>query len=252
MLPLSSAVRPVAESDDVWEKFLPSDYKEILSRLVSPVMFSSKKELFHRLCNQRLMDEGRKSFALERSSGGKSFILSAKELQITWGNDPMYWSWNSIPESRFPKVAELRTMYWLEITGKLSTRTLSPNTNYRVYMIVKISNRAYGLDTMPSEVSVRVGNRVTNGTVYLHCGDISKQKMNCSFGLNGIHDSTSEVRGNEKSMIQREDGWMEIELGEFFRGEDNEEVKMSLKEVKGYHLKGGLIVEGIEVRPMII
>ena len=44
---------------------------------------------------------------------------------------------------------------------------------------------------------------------------------------------------------------MELELGDFFNGDqgDDEEVKMSLREAKGYHLKGGLIIEGIEVRP---
>jgi hypothetical protein len=42
---------------------------------------------------------------------------------------------------------------------------------------------------------------------------------------------------------------LEIELGEFFSGENDEEVKMSLMEVKGHHLKGGLIIEGIEIRP---
>ena len=35
---------------------------------------------------------------------------------------------------------------------------------------------------------------------------------------------------------------MEIELGEFFSGEANEEVKMSLMEIKGYQLKGGLVI----------
>jgi len=47
---------------------------------------------------------------------------------------------------------------------------------------------------------------------------------------------------------KREDGWMEIKVGEFFSGEKEEEVTMSLMEVS-YPLKGGLIVEGIEVRP---
>jgi len=37
-------------------------------------------------------------------------------------------------------------------------------------------------------------------------------------------------------------------LGEFFCSEVDMEVKMSVMEV-GYRLKGGLIVEGIEVRP---
>ena len=58
-----------------------------------------------------------------------------------------------------------------------------------------------------------------------------------------------DIEGGERFPSEREDGWMEIELGEFFSGEAYEEVKMSLMEVKGYQLKGGLIIEGIEVRP---
>ncbi len=48
---------------------------------------------------------------------------------------------------------------------------------------------------------------------------------------------------------ERKDGWIEIELGYFYNDQGDEEVKMCLKEVKGEHLKGGLIVEGIEIRP---
>ena len=57
------------------------------------------------------------------------------------------------------------------------------------------------------------------------------------------------IEGTQRTLNEREDGWLEIELGEFFSGEANEEVKMSLMEVKGYQLKGGLVIEGIEVRP---
>ena len=57
------------------------------------------------------------------------------------------------------------------------------------------------------------------------------------------------IEGDNRVLNKREDGWMEIELGEFFNGEGDEEVKMSLKEIKGHQLKGGLIIEGIEVRP---
>lgn len=57
------------------------------------------------------------------------------------------------------------------------------------------------------------------------------------------------VKGDDRVMRRREDGWMEMELGEFFNGEGDEEVKMSLMEIKGHQLKGGVIVEGIEIRP---
>lgn len=47
---------------------------------------------------------------------------------------------------------------------------------------------------------------------------------------------------------KRKDGWLEIELGEFFskRGEDNIEVETT--QLSG-HWKSGLMVEGIQIRP---
>lgn len=129
-------------------------------------------------------------------------------------------------------MAELRTVSWLEIEGKIETRILTPNTSYAVYLIMKISHREYGLDTAPADVSITVANKlVQSGKAYLCPKDHNK--------FHGI--------GNPS---KREDGWMEIELGEFFfnEGEDDDEVKISFMEV-GYQLKGGLIIEGIEVRP---
>ncbi|CAN6884274.1 unnamed protein product [Brassica oleracea] len=51
---------------------------------------------------------------------------------------------------------------------------------------------------------------------------------------------------HRKELKMREDGWMEIELGKFEtgQGEEEEEVVMSLTEVKGYQLKGGIIIDG--------
>ncbi|OMO98637.1 Phloem protein 2-like protein [Corchorus capsularis] len=57
------------------------------------------------------------------------------------------------------------------------------------------------------------------------------------------------IEGKQGILSEREDGWMEVELGEIFSGENDEEVKMGLMEVKGCHLKGGLVIEGTEVRP---
>ena len=40
------------------------------------------------------------SFKIEKASGKKSYLLSARELYITWADEPMYWSWKHVPESR--------------------------------------------------------------------------------------------------------------------------------------------------------
>ena len=148
-------------------------------------------------------------------------------------------------------MAELRTTCWLEIHGKISTQILSANTRYGAYLIMKISNRAYGLDSIPSEVLVKVGNEICHNMIYLHHEDRKKQQMECMFYRNRTEVLSKRViEGTEGISNERKDGWMEIELGEFFSGEANEEVKMSLMEVKGYQLKGGIIIEGIEVRPI--
>ncbi|GAV67823.1 PP2 domain-containing protein [Cephalotus follicularis] len=246
---VSSIFRSATESDIVWERFLPSDYGDIVSRLVTPLNYSSKKELYLRLCHPVLIDGGNKSFMLEKSSGRKSFVLSARELSITWGDEPLYWCWITGTESRFLEVAVLRTTSWLEIQGKIRTLLISPKTTYGAYLILKILDQAYGLDSVPSEMSIQVGNQVSTSTAYIRRQD---SKEECQNNMNHIEVlETRFIEEIERIPSEREDGWMEIELGEFFSGEDDEEVKMSLMEVKGYQLKGGLVIEGIEVRPKL-
>ena len=57
---VSTAFRLAADSDAVWERFLPPDYDVILDRAVHAVDFNSKKELFLDLCQEHiLLDDGR-------------------------------------------------------------------------------------------------------------------------------------------------------------------------------------------------
>ncbi|KAK7392046.1 hypothetical protein VNO78_20472 [Psophocarpus tetragonolobus] len=237
---VSSTMRSATDSDLVWRSFFPSDYRHILSRALNPPILDSPsyKHLFYALCHPLLLDAGNISFKLDKFSGKKSYILSARELSITWSNDPLYWSWRTVPESRFKEVTELRTVSWLEIKGKIGSRILTPNTSYAVYLIMNISHREYGLDSVACEVCVAVGKQVQSGRVYLCQKEHEKRKM-----LDAEEDKIGVPR-------RREDGWMEIEVGEFFSGDGDQEVRMSLMEL-GYHLKAGLIIEGLEVRPII-
>ena len=150
---------------------------------------------------------------------------------------------------RFAEVAELRTISWLEIQGLLNTRLLSPKTCYGAYLIVKFADRAYGLDSVPSEVSLEVGNYKSHGTMYLSRPKSEKQSLENIHYVNRIKTLRSNVFEERQGLGERKDGWIEIELGYFYNDLGDEEVKMCLKEVKGEHLKGGLIVEGIEIRP---
>ncbi|KAL6964705.1 hypothetical protein U1Q18_035763 [Sarracenia purpurea var. burkii] len=248
---VSSTLRSAAEFDLLWESFLPSDYREVVSRSVSPVLFRSKKELFLRLCMPLLIDGGKKIFWIQRFRSKKCYMLSARELSITWSSNSLYWAWKPSHRSRFGEVAELITISWLEIQGKINTLLLSPNTTYGAYLVVDFADRAYGLDSLPSEVSVEVGNYHRRGSIYLRPFERSRILDR----IEGQSRRREAVKGEGSGGVRlevREDGWSEIELGEFFNGGDGSErevLKMSLKEVKGGHLKGGLLVEGIELRP---
>lgn len=63
---VASSFRSAAESDSVWERFLPSDYQELIARSVDcgdscrkiPPSFASKKELYLYLSDNPLIIDG--------------------------------------------------------------------------------------------------------------------------------------------------------------------------------------------------
>ncbi|KAI3975525.1 hypothetical protein MKX01_038794 [Papaver californicum] len=264
---VSSTFRMASDSDVVWERFLPLDYKQILLRSVYSSThnfeFLPKKELYLRLRRDPIMlDNGTKIFSLDKSTGKIQYMLGARELSIADGNNPLCWSWKLSPESRLSEVIVLRSITNLKIYGKIKTSILSPETTYAAYLIVKFEEWAYGLDSIPSELLLgeNDGNSSNKGIAYLsRANDKKKQQMKQLFFANRMQMMRSKVimeedQGNEIRVLRdRNDGWMEIELGEFYisndrKNDQNKEVKMSSREVKGGQLKGGLIVQGIEVR----
>ncbi|QHO45291.1 hypothetical protein HN51_014720 [Arachis hypogaea] len=253
---VSPTLHSAADSDTVWKSFLPSNYEDILSRAVNPLpllQFSHHhKQLFQALSHPLPLDAGNKIFQLDKSSGKISYILSATELSIAWSQDTNYWTWTRTPESRFSMVAELRTVNWLQIEGKMRTGELTERTTYGAYLIMKVSsNRAYGLDSAPAEISVAIGDKVVQrGKAYLCQKDEKKRMMERLMYGNRRHMLGNEEQENIPVPLKRQDddGWMEIQIGEFFTGDTDQEINITLMEV-GYHLKAGLIVQGIHVRP---
>ncbi|XP_023637633.1 putative F-box protein PP2-B12 isoform X2 [Capsella rubella] len=163
---VSRLLRTAADSNTAWERFLPSDSRMYMDHSLSTF---SNKQLFFRLCESPLLiDDGRKSFWMEKRRGKKCWMLSARKLEITWVDSPEFWIWISTPDSRFEEVAGLLAVCWFEIRGKIKAR---------------------------------------------------------------------------------EDGWLEIELGEYYVGFDEEELEMSILETRDGGWKGGIIVQGIEIRP---
>ncbi|OAP15909.1 hypothetical protein AXX17_AT1G50940 [Arabidopsis thaliana] len=254
---VSSVFRLAGDSDFVWEKFLPSDYKSLISQSTDHHWsFSSKKEIYRCLCGSLLIDNARKLFKINKFSGKISYILSARDISITHSDHASYWSWSNVSDSRFSESAELITTDRLEINGKILSGVLSPNTKYGAYLIMKVTKGAYGLDLVPAETSVKSKTGQNNkNTTYLCCLDEKKQQMKRLFYGNREERMAMTVEavggdGKRREPKARDDGWLEIELGEFETREGEDDVvNMTLMEVKGYQLKGGILIDGIEVRP---
>lgn len=132
-----------------------------------------------------------------------------------------------IRQSVLLQVAELKSVCWLDICGKIDCRELSPHTTYSAYLIFKLCPESYGLELPAQQASVTVGAQISKQDVCLNPDD-------------------EEMRAPSA----RSDGWMEMELGEFFSGDGSEgEVSMRLREVEVLNWKRGLVIEGIQVRP---
>ncbi|KAE8670272.1 hypothetical protein F3Y22_tig00112159pilonHSYRG00143 [Hibiscus syriacus] len=226
---VSPSLRSVADSDAVWEKFLPCDYNSILSSS-SSLLSLGKKELYSHLSSHPvLIRNGTMSFQLEKGSGKKCYMLGARALSIIWGDTPSYWTWTSERDSRFPEVAELKLVWWLDVKGKMETRILSPNTNYAAYLVFRLRRR--------------------------HTSGFRRRTVGLNVNIDGMVPREAQrvsldSRDEPQHVRERGDEWMEVEMGEFWSecGDDGT-VEFGLKEIDTSYHKRGLIIEGIEIRP---
>ncbi|CAA2960857.1 Hypothetical predicted protein [Olea europaea subsp. europaea] len=88
-------------NDAEWKIFLPSDYKKIISRSVTPVTYKTAKDLYLNLCDSPiLLDGGKMSFHIDKITGKKCYMIGARELLISWNDTPRKWRWTSHVDSR--------------------------------------------------------------------------------------------------------------------------------------------------------
>ncbi|XP_020240055.1 putative F-box protein PP2-B12 [Cajanus cajan] len=268
---LSSTFRSAADSDAVWDTFLPHDYQSLLSQSQSQSQsqsLSSKKHLYLSLCQKPLLiHDGKKSFQLDKADGKKCFMLSARTLFIVWGDTPRYWRWTSLPDARFSEVAELVSVCWLEIRGWINTTMLSPNTLYAAYLVFKPNPAGtYGFDHQSVQVSIGVaGGDTRKRTVFLDAERGRSLRYQIVPRRAGIFNRArflpsaveapppAQDTNNNLDLEypkERGDGWLEVELGEFLnQGDEDKEVEMGVYEIKSGDWKGGLFVQGIDIRP---
>ncbi|XP_072955268.1 protein PHLOEM PROTEIN 2-LIKE A1-like isoform X1 [Typha angustifolia] len=150
----------------------------------------------------------------------KPVMLFARDLSITWSEEPAYWYWFPLKEKRNEEidVALLLNVCWLEIHGKLNISDLTPRITYEVFFIIMMNEPMYGWNT---PVNLRI--KLPDGS----------------------------VQERKESLQEKPRGkWMELKVGEFRTQAAQEgEMDISLFEYEGGQWKRGLVVKGILFRP---
>lgn len=137
---------------------------------------------------------------------------------------------------RFSESANLINVCWLDIRGKIHSKMLSQSSAYAAYMVYRLADDSYGLDSPVQEAWISVeGTNLLTRKVCLHVDHASGQQ-------GPAEEDVALPR-------RRADGWMELKLGEFTCEEDEDgDVSFGLKETECLNWKRGLIVQGIEIR----
>ncbi|KAK0577757.1 hypothetical protein LWI29_038184 [Acer saccharum] len=233
---VSTTFRSATDSDGVWDRFLPPEYSSSSSSSSTTWSALRKKELYFRTCHN-LIHNGKMSFWFDLQSGKNCYMISARELNIVDGDDIYDWCWYSIPEAkhrfhipncRFPEVVQRCDISPLEIGGKITTSLLSPMTTYVAYLVFTGNCIWLGKeDPVEAVVGLAGSNNCQNRTIYFYREHQDRHK-------DGFFPK------------KRVDGWVEIELGEFFNeGDEEGELLMTIETGN----KEYLLVQGIEIRP---
>nr|XP_043611742.1 uncharacterized protein LOC122583401 [Erigeron canadensis] len=200
------------EDFEIWKTKLPKDYKEILemSKVSSNYSDKSNKELYDMLKNGILIQENNVWFSLGENGEGNEMISATK----FWYKRRWSRKWRNVPESRFPKVAEVLDVSNLMIHINIKAQYLSPGVNYRVQFIFRFCNLTE-----------------------------SKAKR--------MHVNLKYKRGNETLHAYfatwRDDGWMTIELCQFLYRENDNDFEVLLESFsRCYCGSNNVYVEGIE------
>ncbi|KAK7393432.1 hypothetical protein VNO78_21988 [Psophocarpus tetragonolobus] len=219
---VSKVFYSATEYDFLWSRFFPPDLSSIVP-ISSFTSCTSKKALYFTLSDvPTIIDQGTKSFQLDKRTGKKCFMFSGEGLTVKWIGHP----WINLTQSRFQGVARLCPMARFCICTCIDPLPLSPSTEYAAFLVFKCIDPS-GIQyysEMLSGFFGRIGNRPRN----LPPSKRTKTSL-------------------------RSDGWFETEIGTFHSGSgiEDDPVLLIVESMSQICEPGSFIlhVEGIEVRP---
>ncbi|GJR17399.1 serine/threonine-protein kinase, active site protein [Tanacetum coccineum] len=181
-------------------------------------------------------DEGEKALSLNEVNEKKHLMLSVKEVLYDSSKVKCVklFHLKRSEEPRFQEVIELLAEQVFSVKCKIQSQMLLPDTEYMCYLVFKLSEKCHGLHCPVKIRDVLHWKNKETGILYFRTPDPWN-----------IHD-------NNRVPKKREDGWMEVIVWKFNSTSElrNDYIPMHLKLIAYKGTMSGLIVGGLEIRPV--
>ncbi|KAI7731912.1 hypothetical protein M8C21_027233, partial [Ambrosia artemisiifolia] len=145
------------EDYEIWEPKLPIDYKEVIEVSKTPDIYDDKrkKDLYDMFLKGILLQDGKHLVSMG-CNGERNLMVSAK---MFFYKIPLLRKWRSIPESRFPKVAEMFDISDMKIRIKIRNHFFATCVNYKVHLIFRFRSPSKSkAERMYVNLKYRMGN----------------------------------------------------------------------------------------------
>ncbi|XP_028806039.1 F-box protein PP2-A13-like [Neltuma alba] len=223
---VNRAFHRASSADFIWESKLPSTYKFLAQKVLSPhsnIETMTKKEIYAQLCRPNLIDGGTKEVWLDKCSGQVCLLLSSKSMKITGIDDRRYWNYIPTDESRFQSIAYLRQMWWVEVVGEVELEF--PIGTYSLFFRLQLG-----------KASKKLGRRVCN-VAQVHGWDIKPVRFQLS--------TSDGQKSTTECFLSSPGEWAHYHVGDFEVESPNKpiKIKFSLAQIDCTHTKGGLCVD---------
>ncbi|KAK1408037.1 hypothetical protein QVD17_39667 [Tagetes erecta] len=233
------AMQPT-DVDNDWRERVPNDYNKIVEDVDKSM---TTKEVYALLRRGIYINKSQQWFSISKKSEKRLMLparafLPKRKFHLSQRKT---WLWKSLPGSRFMEVAECSDNNRLAISLQIDSYLLSSGIKYACYLVFKL----------PENASVFEGIVITNFTEWVG--------GNCIYLVTPPHtpvivlspderpSRSRKIKGHPKL---RKDGWMEVQVWQFYHRSGRVSFKMDgyLESLKGWNFTG-LLVQGFEFRP---
>ncbi|XP_071700553.1 uncharacterized protein [Rutidosis leptorrhynchoides] len=150
----------IHEDEKIWKFMLPGNYKDIIKLSKTPEIYSDKtyQELYGMFVEGVLIQEDKLLLSISNIPGEMNIMVSS--ATFSYKNRKSHKS-QSVPQSRFRKVAKMLDISNLKIKANLRACMIIPGTYYGIHLVFKFCDpRKLSKKPMYVNLKYRMGNGI--------------------------------------------------------------------------------------------